>query len=90
MRTLASASRESRRVAVVTGASSGIGESIARELARRGFLCVLLARREERLRALAEELDAEFEVCDVGRRDDVERVAAAVRERHPRIQLLVN
>jgi short-subunit dehydrogenase len=51
---------------------------------------VLLARREDRLRTLAEELDAEFELCDVGRRDDVERVAAAVTERHPRIQLLVN
>jgi hypothetical protein len=51
---------------------------------------VLLARREERLRALANELGAEYEVCDVGRRDEVERVAAAVTERHPRIALLVN
>jgi short-subunit dehydrogenase len=52
---------------------------------------VLLARREERLRALAEELGgAEHEVCDVGRREDVERAAAAVLERHPQIQLLVN
>ena len=51
---------------------------------------VLLARREDRLRALADELGAEFEVCDVGQRDEVERVAAAVTERHPRIQLLVN
>ena len=51
---------------------------------------MLLARREDRLRALAEELGAEFEVCDVGRRDEVERVAAAVTGRHPRIQLLVN
>jgi short-subunit dehydrogenase len=51
---------------------------------------VLLARREERLRALAEELDGECELCDVGNRDDVERVAASVMERHPRIRLLVN
>ena len=51
---------------------------------------VLLARREDRLRALAEELDAEYEVCDVGRRDDVERVAASVLARHPQVQLLVN
>ena len=71
---------------------------------------MLLARREDRLRALAEELAAEaslampfkrtrglgprvrpeYEVCDVGRRDDVERVAASVLERHPQIQLLVN
>jgi len=51
---------------------------------------VLLARREDRLRALAEELDAEFEVCDVGRLEEVERVARTVMERHPRIDLLVN
>jgi short-subunit dehydrogenase len=51
---------------------------------------VLLARREDRLRALAEEVGGEYELCDVGRRDDVERVAAKVTERHPQIQLLVN
>lgn len=51
---------------------------------------MLLARREDRLRSLAEELGAEYEVCDVGRRDDVERVAASVLARHPQIHLLVN
>ena len=51
---------------------------------------MLLARREERLRRLSEELSCEYEVCDVGRRTDVERVAAAVLSRHPQIHLLVN
>jgi short-subunit dehydrogenase len=51
---------------------------------------VLLARREDRLRRLSEELSCEYEVCDVGRRTDVERVAAAVLSRHPQIHLLVN
>jgi short-subunit dehydrogenase len=51
---------------------------------------VLLARREDRLRALAKELNAEYELCDVSRREDVERVAASILERHPQIRLLVN
>jgi short-subunit dehydrogenase len=79
-----------QRVAVVTGASSGIGEAIARELAARGWRCVLVARREDRLRKLADELDGEPEVCDVGDRGAVEAMAARVRDRHPAVHLLVN
>jgi NAD(P)-dependent dehydrogenase (short-subunit alcohol dehydrogenase family) len=78
------------RVAVVTGASSGLGAELARALARRGWHCVLLARREERLRALAEEIGGEYEVCDVSDRAQVEAVAARVVERHPRIGMVVN
>ena len=79
-----------RRVAVVTGASSGIGAELARALAKRGWRCILLARREERLRPLAEETGGEFELCDVSDRAAVDAVAARVLERHPRIHLLVN
>jgi NAD(P)-dependent dehydrogenase (short-subunit alcohol dehydrogenase family) len=78
------------RVAVVTGASSGIGAAAARALAARGWLCVLIARGEERLRAVAAEIGGEYETCDVGDRDAVERTAAAVRSRHPALGLLVN
>ena len=74
----------------MTGASSGIGAAITRALAGRGWQTVVLARREDRLRVLAEEVGGEYEVCDVGRRADVERVAADVIARHPRIELLVN
>jgi short-subunit dehydrogenase len=78
------------RVAVVTGASSGIGEALARELARRGWHVVLMARRRERLEQLATELGGEFELVDVRDREAVERAAAAIVERHPRVDLLVN
>jgi uncharacterized protein len=77
-------------VAVVTGGSSGIGAAVARALRGRGWDCVLLARGEERLRRLAEELGAEWELCDIGDREAVERVAGAVVARHERVSLLVN
>jgi short-subunit dehydrogenase len=79
-----------QRTAVVTGASSGIGEAIARALAARGWRCVLVARREERLRALADALHGEAEACDVGDRTAVDRMAERVLGRHPTIDLLVN
>jgi short-subunit dehydrogenase len=78
------------RVAVVTGGSSGIGAAIARELARRNWHCVLVARNEERLRAVAAEIGGEYEICDVGDREAIDRMAERVRERHPAITLLVN
>ena len=78
------------KIAVVTGASSGIGAEIARGLAREGWHCVLLARREDRLQALAAETGGEAEVCDVADREAVDATAARILERHPRIGLLVN
>ena len=78
------------RVAIVTGASSGIGAAIARLLARRDWTLVLIARREERLRALAQEIGGEYELCDVADRSAVDATAARVLERHPLVHLLVN
>jgi short-subunit dehydrogenase len=78
------------RIAVVTGGSSGIGAALARALAGRGWRCVLIARREGLLQQLAEEVGGEYEVCDVGDREAVERTAATVLERHAKIGLLVN
>jgi hypothetical protein len=58
---------------VITGASSGIGEQIAREFARRGYRLVLVARRADRLRELAEELNVLAHVLPVDLSDRDER-----------------
>jgi NAD(P)-dependent dehydrogenase (short-subunit alcohol dehydrogenase family) len=83
-------SQVANRVAVITGASSGIGAELARALARHGWHCVLLARREDLLRSLSEEIGGEYELCDVSDREAVDAAATRILERHPRIHLLVN
>jgi len=74
----------------VTGASSGIGEETARLLTSKGWTCILVARREERLRTLAEELGGEVELCDIGDREAVAALGARILGRHRAIHLLVN
>lgn len=60
---------------VITGASSGIGEELAKQFAMRGYSLVLVARRIEKLEALAEKLKAQYQVsvdlypCDLGHRE---------------------
>jgi short-subunit dehydrogenase len=83
------------RVVVVTGASSGIGAALARALARRGATVALVARRAERLHALAAEIaaaggSASVHPGDVADRSVVERSAAQVLHQHGRVDGLVN
>lgn len=81
---------------LVTGASSGIGAEIARELARRGHGVTLMARREDRLRELADEIAKENGVraevigCDVTDVDARERAAREIGERGLVVDILVN
>ena len=70
---------ESRRV-LLTGATGGLGEAIARALAAKGAQLVLSGRRVDALEALARELGAEPVVCDLSDRADLERLVAAAGE----------
>jgi NADP-dependent 3-hydroxy acid dehydrogenase YdfG len=75
-----------RRVAVVTGASSGIGEATARALAAAGFEVVAAARRLERCERLAEEIGGRALRLDVTDPESVEALAEAV----PEVSVLIN
>src|SRR5512138_2536586 len=84
------------QVVAVTGASSGIGAALARALARRGATVALVARRAERLHALAGEIAAagrgaaSVHPGDVADRAVVERSAEEILHQHGRIDGLVN
>jgi NAD(P)-dependent dehydrogenase (short-subunit alcohol dehydrogenase family) len=79
------------RVVIVTGASSGLGEQLARALGAAGAIPVLAARREDRLATLRAQLPgAETVTCDVTQAADRERLVETVLERHGRLDGLVN
>jgi len=78
-------------VVIITGASSGLGEQLARALLAAGAVPVLAARRAERLDALRAELPGvDTVVCDVTDAGDRTRLVAEVIERHGRVDGLVN
>jgi hypothetical protein len=82
--------------ALVTGASAGIGAALARSLARRGHGVTLVARREDRLRTLADELArahgvrAEVVAADLAQEGDRDRLAEAVAASGLAVEVLVN
>jgi short-subunit dehydrogenase len=88
--------RSGRRAALVTGASSGIGEKLARRFAGGGFDLILVARREDRLRALGDELarahgvDAEALGADLAEPGAARRVVSRLTETGREVDALVN
>ncbi len=83
------------KVAVITGASSGIGAELACQLAKKGMRVALVARRSDRLEALADQIGQEggaasVHVCDVADRAAVATSFKDVCEQYSRLDLLVN
>ena len=84
---------EGRRIAVVTGAGSGIGRAVALGLADQGFHVALAGRRAHRLQAVTAERPAGLLLpvaCDVGEPAQVAALFATVEERFGRLDLLFN
>jgi NADP-dependent 3-hydroxy acid dehydrogenase YdfG len=86
------AGQDTRRVAVITGASSGIGEATARALAASGYRLALLARRADRIEALAGQLgDGAIAIqADVTDRDSIVKAAERVKTELGGTDVLVN
>jgi short-subunit dehydrogenase len=84
-----------REVAVVTGASAGMGRRLARDLARAGALVVAVARRVDRLAALVDDIrptspDSTYRVCDLSDGHSFVDLLQAVEEEQGRIDILAN
>lgn len=75
---------------LVTGATSGFGEAIARRFASDGWKLVVLGRRQDRLVALARELKAHALVCDVRTRKEVFEAVASLPKEFATVDVLVN
>lgn len=84
-----------QKVVIITGASSGIGETAARILAAQGAKVVLGARRTERLETLAADIRAqggvvEYQAVDVREREQVQALVEFAREKFGRVDVIVN
>jgi len=77
-------------VALVTGASEGIGRAIAEALVREGAYVTITGRRQKELRSTAGAIGAEWITGDVGNEADAVRTVRTVVERHGRLDILVN
>ncbi|HAG83880.1 MAG TPA: oxidoreductase [Cyanobacteria bacterium UBA12227] len=84
-----------QKTALITGASSGIGASFARELAHRGMNLILVARSESKLQTLATELSRhdcriEVVVCDLSQPGAAQHIYNVIQHRQLQVDLLIN
>lgn len=83
------------RIALVTGASRGIGEAVARLLAEQGAHVIVSSRRLEGCRAVADDIignggKADAHSCHIGNLEDIENIFAYIRKTFGRLDILVN
>jgi len=83
------------RIALVTGASRGIGAAIARLLAEQGAHVIVSSRKLDGCQAVVDEIvaadgSAEALACHIGDMEAIEKIFATIRERHGRLDILVN
>jgi uncharacterized protein len=76
--------------ALITGASSGIGEEFAKQLSAKGYDVILVARREDRLKELAETLPTKATVIASDLATEADKLAGKVKRRRLQVDLLVN
>jgi short-subunit dehydrogenase len=85
----------SGRVVMITGASSGIGETTALKLGQAGATVLLVARTRKKLQTVADQIEdlggvAYVHPCDLSDTDDIDRMAAEVLEQHEAVDVLIN
>jgi len=82
------------RIALITGATSGIGRITALELAKKGFDLILVARNEEKVRQLqieiGDQVKTDFIECDLSSINSVRKAVEMIRQRYTRIDVLIN
>lgn len=74
---------KSKNLALITGASSGIGEALSRELVQRGWSVIGMARSQNKLAAIQKELGDSFVpiVCDISQKSEIERASSEILEK---------
>jgi len=83
------------KTALITGASRGIGEAIAKILSAHGARVILVSRKQENLQRVEEEIkkaggEVDSIVCNVGKIEQIEALFAEVAQRYPKLDILVN